>query len=246
MRPTRAVLTGHTRGLGAALAEELLARDIAVLGLARSQHRALAARYAADLREVELDLGDGAALQRWLAGGELQGWLAGSERALLINNAAVIGPVGTLEMQDPLQLAWALRVNVSAPLLLSAAFAAATTQLRDRRIVHVSSGAGRRAVAGWSLYGASKAALDHHARTVAADAVPGLRICSLAPGVIDTDMQAALRASDPAGFPQHARFVAMHAEGALAAPSAVAPRLLDHLLGEDFGAQPLADLRDLG
>ncbi len=239
----RAVLSGHTRGLGAALAAALLARGIATLGLARRGNAALAARYPQLLREVVLDLSDSAALQSWLDGGELHAWLAGAARVLLINNAGVVGPVGALDMQSPAQLARAVALNVSAPLMLAAAFAASNTA--ERRIVHISSGAARQPIAGWSFYCASKAALDHHARAVAADAVPGLHICSLAPGVIDTDMQAEVRASDPARFPQHARFVAMHAEGALLAPAVVAERLLGYLLGDAFGAQPVADLRDL-
>ncbi|MCK9367659.1 MAG: SDR family oxidoreductase [Metallibacterium scheffleri] len=240
---TKAVLTGHSRGLGAALAAALLARGIATLGLARRDNAALAARYPQLLREVVLDLSDSAALRSWLDGGELHTWLAGAARVLLINNAGVVGPVGALDVQSPAQLARAVALNVSAPLMLAAAFAASNTA--ERRIVHISSGAARQPIAGWSFYCASKAALDQHARTVAADATPGVRICSLAPGVIDTDMQAAVRASDPARFPQHARFVAMHAEGALLAPAAVAERLLDYLLGDAFGAQAVADLRDL-
>ena len=240
---TKAVLTGHSRGLGAALAAALLARGIATLGLARRDNAALAARYPQLLREVVLDLSDSAALRSWLDGGELHTWLAGAARVLLINNAGVVGPVGALDVQSPAQLARAVALNVSAPLMLAAAFAASNTA--ERRIVHISSGAARQPIAGWSFYCASQAALDQHARTVAADATPGVRICSLAPGVIDTDMQAAVRASDPARFPQHARFVAMHAEGALLAPAAVAERLLDYLLGDAFGAQAVADLRDL-
>ncbi|MHB1284653.1 MAG: SDR family oxidoreductase, partial [Metallibacterium scheffleri] len=242
---TKAVLTGHSRGLGAALAAALLARGIATLGLARRGNAALTARYPQLLREVVLDLSDSAALQGWLEGGELHAWLAGAAHVLLINNAGVVGPVGALDMQSPAQLARAVALNVSAPLMLAAAFAEAARATPDRRIVHISSGAARQPIAGWSFYCASKAALDHHARTVAADAVPGLHICSLAPGVIDTDMQAEVRASDPARFPQRARFVAMHAEGALLAPAVVAERLLGYLLGDAFGAQPVADLRDL-
>ena len=239
----KAVLTGHSRGLGAALAEALLARGIATLGLARRNHAVLAAHYPQLLHEVSIDLADSAALQSWLAGGELHAWLAGAACVLLINNAGVVGPVGALEVQTSAQLVRAVALNVTAPLLLAAAFAASSTA--ERRIVHISSGAAHQPIAGWSFYCASKAALDQHARAVAADATPGLRICSLAPGVIDTDMQAEVRASDPARFPQHARFVAMHAEGALVAPAAVAERLLDYLLGDAFGAQPVADLRDL-
>ena len=64
-----------------------------------------------------------------------------------------------------------------------------------RKLLLVSSGLGRRAMAGSASYCAAKAGLDHLARAVALEqaALPqGARIVSLAPGVIDTDMQLSL------------------------------------------------------
>ena len=241
----KAIVTGHSRGLGAAIANELLARDIAVLGLARRPHADLAAAYPQLLREVAIDLADAAALACWLDSGALRAWLADADAALLVNNAGMIGPVGTLSAQDSAGIARAVALNVGAPLVLAAAFALAGAALPDRRIVHLSSGAARRAIAGWSVYCATKAALDHHARSVAADAEPGLRICSLAPGVIDTDMQAEVRGSTPESFPLHAQFVEMKRSGALASPADCARRLVGHVLADSFGGQPVADLREL-
>jgi benzil reductase ((S)-benzoin forming) len=241
----KAVLTGHSRGLGAALAEALLVRGIPTLGLARRSNAELAARYPHLLHEVPIDLAESRELRSWRDGPVLRDWLAGAERALMINNAGMIGPVGWIDTQAPAELSRAVALNVTAPLMLSGAFAAATEGTTDRRIVHISSGAARRPIAGWSVYCASKAALDHHARTVSADAVPGLRICCLAPGVLDTDMQAEVRASDPTHFPLHAQFIDLHAEGALVDAAIVAVRLLDYVLGADFGAHAVADLRDI-
>jgi len=56
--PIRAIVTGHNRGLGAALAEQLLARGIAVLGLSRSRHATLKNHFPALLEEIELELAD--------------------------------------------------------------------------------------------------------------------------------------------------------------------------------------------
>ena len=57
----KAILTGHTRGLGAAIAQELLSRDIAVLGLARNRNAALRKQFPSIFREAEIDLADSAA-----------------------------------------------------------------------------------------------------------------------------------------------------------------------------------------
>jgi benzil reductase ((S)-benzoin forming) len=67
---------------------------------------------------------------------------------------------------------------------------------------------------------------------------------SLAPGVIDTDMQVQLRSGDPAGFPDRALFVGMHEQGQLASPAAAAAKVLAYLERADFGRNVLADVRD--
>lgn len=240
----KAILTGHSRGLGAAIASELLARNISVLGLARKTNALLARQFPALLRQAELDLADTALLSQWLAGDTLARFLEGSRTVLLLNNAGVVQPVGPLAAQTPEAIARAVCLDVAAPLMLAAALPAASPSAQERRILHVSSGAARQAYPGWSVYCASKAALDHHARAVALDKLPGVRICSLAPGVVDTDMQAEIRATPLENFPLRARFDALKRDGNLTPPADCARRLVDYLLDERFGDTPVADLRD--
>ena len=240
----KAILTGHTQGLGAALAENLLARGIAVLGIARKQNALLGNMFPGALEQVELDLSDSGALASWLAGDTLPRFLSGAGMVVLINNAGMLQPVGPLAGQDIKAIARAVALNVAAPMMLAGAVAAAGAG--ETRIVHVSSGAGRNAVPGWSIYGATKAALDHHARSAALDQAPRLRICSLAPGVIDTDMQAQIRGTTLEQFPLREKFDALKRQGGLSAPADCAQRLVDYLLSEKFGEMPVADLRELG
>lgn len=241
----QAILTGHSRGLGAAFAAELLGRGIPLLGIARQSNPALAAAYPGLLSEASLDLADADALRAWLDTSQLADFLSGNGGPLLlINNAGVLGPMAALDAQDPSEIAAAITINVSAPLLLSAALA--RRHAGELRIMHVSSGAARNPYPGWSIYGASKAALDHHARCVAADGRANLRICALAPGVIDTDMQTRIRATAEEDFPLKDKFVALKAEGRLSTPQNAARVAVDYLLSEKFGSQPVADLRELG
>lgn len=240
----KAILTGHSRGLGAAICDELLARNIPVLGISRTRNDAAAQRHP-ELEQVALDLADTSALAAWLASGELPRSLLGRTRVLLINNAGLVQPVGPLGTQDPATVARAVSVNVAAPLMLAAAVAA-QNYLAEVRVLHVSSGAGRNPYPGWSVYCATKAALDHHARAAALDGVPTLRVCSLAPGVIDTDMQAEIRSSPLEHFPLRERFKDMKRDGALASPQECAVKLVAFLLDESFGREAVADLRLLG
>ncbi|MBP6653541.1 MAG: SDR family oxidoreductase [Propionivibrio sp.] len=240
----KAILTGHTRGLGAAIAEQLLARDIPVLGLARSGNAALAARYPALLTEIALDLSDPATLLAALAGETVKDFVASAQSLLLINNAGMLQPVGRVEMQDAAAIARTVSLNVAAPLMLTSGIAA---QMKGRpcRVLHISSGAGRHAYPGWSIYCATKAALDQHASVIALDQSPGLKICSVAPGVVDTDMQTEVRAIPPEQFPMRERFIKMKNEGTLTPPSVAAGKLLDYLLSDAYGTVPLADVREL-
>jgi benzil reductase ((S)-benzoin forming) len=242
---TKAIVTGHTRGLGAALAEQLLARGIAVLGVSRSRHPTLAARFDGLLDEVELDLSDSTRVAAWLAGGALRDFTQRAERVLLVNNAGTVQPIGPCDVQDLGEIARAVSLNVAAPLLFAAAFTAATAGAGDRRIAHVSSGAARNAIAGWSVYCATKAALDHHARAVALDQSPALRICSVAPGVVDTDMQTEIRGAAADRFPSRARFEDLKRNGQLATPEQSATKLIGYLLSDGFGRVPTADVREL-
>lgn len=257
------VLTGHSRGLGAAVAQTLLAQGARVLGLARQGLTGLSEAPRAQLTEVQLDLADTVAVQAWLATGALSAWLSGAQQAVLVNNAGTVMPMGSPGILDARvggnaaspngytgqahhgALAQAIALNVTAPLVLTDAFVAATAQCADRRVLHVSSGAARSPYPGWSTYCATKAALDMHARAMQLDTVSRLRVASLAPGVIDTDMQADIRSADAVDFPLQARFVAMKQGGQLTDATDAGARLVAYVLSDAFGNDPTPDLRQL-
>jgi NAD(P)-dependent dehydrogenase (short-subunit alcohol dehydrogenase family) len=131
---------------------------------------------------------------------------------------------------------------------LTAAFLNATAQWTGaRKVLNISSGNGRRAIASMASYSAAKAGMDHYSRVVAIEesAKPnGAKICSLAPGIIDTDMQTQIRNTDPSAFPDKATFVEYKTGGHLLTPDAAAIRVLAYLARADFGANPVADVRD--
>jgi NAD(P)-dependent dehydrogenase (short-subunit alcohol dehydrogenase family) len=249
------ILTGASRGMGAALAEQLLQADRTLLCISRGAHPRLAAMAA----------GAGTTLCQWTldlaqpvpAATRLEAWLQARdgeafESATLINNAAALTQPGPLETSDAAELASALRIGLETPLLLTAAFLRATLAWRARRrgackVLNISSGLGRRAMAGQASYCAVKAGMDHFSRSVALDQAAAkhpVRIVSLAPGVIDTDMQTQLRAADPTRFPDRARFMQLKASGQLDSPEAAAAKVLAFLQRADFGLQPVADVRD--
>ena len=245
------IVTGSSRGLGAALVGQLLQPGHQLLGIARGDNPALQARADAAgvaLTQWRADLADPQPVAERLAA-----WLAGFDGGQvtsvnLINNAGVVGLPASLEKVPAATLSLALRAGLEAPLLLSAAFLAATSGWAGaRRVMNISSGLGRRAMAGSAAYCAAKAGMDHFSRAVALEqaGLPnGARIVSMAPGVIDTDMQAELRGADDAAFPERARFAALQAQGMLVSADDCARALLARLQRADYGTEVVADIRD--
>jgi NAD(P)-dependent dehydrogenase (short-subunit alcohol dehydrogenase family) len=241
------IVTGASRGLGRAIAAQLLQPGHHVLAIARrtdAAFAALATERGAAFSAWSQDLADAPAAARRLAD-----WLATQPRAdaVLINNAAALSEPAPLREGELDDLSNAVRVGLEAPLLLTAAFLRATADWgTDRRIVNISSGLGRRAMAGSASYCAVKAGMDHFSRAVALEEAArpgGARIVSLAPGIIDTDMQVQLRNADRSLFPEGAMFQSFKTEGQLDSPETAAAKVLRFLARDDFGREPVGDVR---
>ena len=244
------ILTGASRGMGLAMAQQLLAAGHDLLTLSRKPDEGLAAQAAQAGRRCEqwpqdLARADTAAarLETWL-----QGQHSGSLASVtLINNAGLVPRIAPLDDIPAVQVAEAMRVDLEAPMLLTGAFLRATAGWKlPRRILNISSGLGRRPMAAQAAYCAAKAGMDHFSRCVALEqaSLPnGARICSLAPGVIDTDMQVQLRTADAARFPDRGTFEGLKEKGMLTSPQEAAARVLAYLQRADFGANPVGDVR---
>jgi benzil reductase ((S)-benzoin forming) len=201
----------------------------------------------ANVRSIELDLSAPPAVVPGVKAALAGLKSAQYTEAVLINNAGVVAPVAPLARIDAEQLDINLRTNLAGPMLVMQAFIEATQGLAKKRlIINISSGAGRRPVSGWAAYCASKAGLDMATRVAALEAPPGLVICSLAPGVIDTPMQATIRDAKSEDFPDLARFQAMMAEGTLRPAADVADIILRHIDQGSFKHGALHDLREMG
>ncbi|HTQ08384.1 MAG TPA: SDR family oxidoreductase [Polyangiaceae bacterium] len=211
-----ALVTGGSRGLGAALGARLAEQGTRVVLVARNAAE-LAASVASvraaggDAHGIVADVGDKRAVYP-LAGAaaDLVGPLE-----LLVNNASELGPT-PLELlfdTDCEALERVLAVNLLGPFRLSKAVGGAMALRGSGTIVNVSSDAAVNAYAGWGAYSASKAALEQLGRVLAVElAEQGVRVLNVDPGEMDTAMhRAALPGADPA---------------TLAQPDAVARRLV--------------------
>ena len=245
------ILTGASRGLGLQLAKQLLSNDHVLLCISRNTNQdlgALAERSGFALEQLQFDLANSvevaAMLVRWLNSQSADLFSS----ATLINNAAVVPQLVPLSQAEPSDLAHSLRVNLETPMLLTSAFLRATQAWQiTRKVLNISSGLGRQAQASQAGYCAAKAGMDHFTRCVALDEAlkpQGARVCSLAPGVVDTDMQVQLRSAQASVFPGRNAYVNLKANGQLTSPAAAAAQVLGYLARSDFGSKPTGDVRE--
>ena len=224
MTPPTALLTGASRGLGAALAEALSPRGWRLVVDGRAPDR-LAATVAALPRPdlvtaVPGDVADPAHRAALAAA-------VGDRLDLLVNNASELGPTPLPRLADlpPAALERVLAVNTVAPLALVQAVLPALERAGGV-VLDVSSDAAVEAYEGWGGYGASKAALDQLTAVLAAEHST-LRVYAVDPGDMATDMH---RAADPAAT-------------GLPVPAAVVPALLRLVDGDrPSGRYRAADL----
>jgi NAD(P)-dependent dehydrogenase (short-subunit alcohol dehydrogenase family) len=250
------LITGHSRGLGAAITRQLLKDGHSVLGLSRGALSHPEDKTSGALVQQSLDLSNPGDVRRFLDSKTLHQFFQNASHAVLINNAGLLQPIGQAGTLNAAAIFDAVTTNLASVVALTDSFIRATQSVSDRRIVQLSSGAARSPYAGWSVYCATKAGLDHYTRCVALEiesnaevetesraSLRGLRIESLAPGIIDTDMQAEVRATSLSQFPMRPKFDQLKAAGALAHPDVVAKQLLTHVMSDRFGRQQLTDLR---
>jgi len=217
-----AVVTGASRGIGAGLADAFAARGMRLGVCARS---APPVPEGADALAAPVDVTDAHAVDRFATDvadrfGRIDLW---------VNNAGVLDPIGPLADADPTAVAAHLATNVLGVVHGTAAFA---RHVRSRpgggSLVNLSSGAATKAYRGWAPYCASKAAVEMLTEVVGLEeADAGLAAYSVAPGVVDTDMQAMIRSTPASAFPDVDRFHRLAHDGAFATPAWVAAWILE-------------------
>ncbi len=224
-----AFVTGVSRGLGEAIAMQLIAAGWHVTGIGRSAAPALT---GARFEWLRADLGDLHAASTAALAAMRAAAATAPSRALLVNNAAVAGPVGSLGTMDAAELAGSLAVNLVAPTVLANAFCAAFADATvERRIVNVSSGLAGRAMTGAALYSIAKCGMEMLTRALAVDhPEASFAAVTYRPGIIDTPMQAYMRTRPASELPDVAMFGQWHADGALVPPARVAATAIAHLV----------------
>ncbi|MFI7061381.1 SDR family NAD(P)-dependent oxidoreductase [Kribbella sp. NPDC050124] len=233
-------ISGASAGIGAALVATL-AGDAEIVDLSRrggtpgTQHVAVDLADPASWPVVEADF------RRRLAGFD-------GDTVVFIHNAATLSPLGPAGSTDSASYTRNVLLNSAAAQVLGDAFLRAVAGTdHDQHLIMLSSGAAHKPHEGESSYGAGKAAIDQWVRAVGLEQQrrhPGCRVLSIAPGSVDTAMQAELRAAADEAFPEASRFRDLEARGGLAKPEDVA-RTIWSLLDRDLPNGSVLHVKDL-
>jgi NAD(P)-dependent dehydrogenase (short-subunit alcohol dehydrogenase family) len=188
------IVTGASRGIGAAAAAELAKAGCRLMLVARSkaQVEQIAHQIGGNTAAMECDVSSWDAVQR----------VAEETRRrfgridALVNNAGVIEPIASIAEADPAEWARSIGINLTGAYYVIRAVLPAMIAAGGGTVVNVSSGAAIRPLEGWSAYCTGKAGLAMLTRAIALEhGRQGIRVFGFQPGTTDTDMQVTIRAS---------------------------------------------------
>ncbi|SDW24606.1 SDR family NAD(P)-dependent oxidoreductase [Paenibacillus sp. CF384] len=231
-----AIVTGTSRGIGEAVALELLTDGYEVYGLSRSESSLLAGRDR--FIPIPCDVADAEALEQTM-NRLFQEITADTDinELLLINNAAMLEPLKPIEAISASEMALHMQTSLLAPMLLCGRFIHHTrslTTLRRKTIINVTSGLAEYSAPSMSMYCSGKAALNMLTRCIAdeqRDETNPVHVFAFDPGMTDTQMQTVARGRDKVDFPLQTFFQTSYEQGKLRSTADVAAELI-RLLGE--------------
>ncbi|PSL50991.1 benzil reductase ((S)-benzoin forming) [Salsuginibacillus halophilus] len=227
------IVTGASRGIGAAVTQAAAGENTIIHAISRSQNDIAwekARTQGAEVIHYSCDLTNAESADKTLADIFHTHLPASGDTWVLINNAGMVSPVAPAGQAESNEIQHSLRVNVEAPLLLANRFTQALQAVDAfKMVINVSSGAGKQPITSWSSYCAAKAAVDMYTKTAGLEQKENehpVYFTAFAPGIVDTDMQSHIRSHSEDTFAHVDQFRAYKENNQLLAPETVAKALL--------------------
>jgi len=168
---------------------------------------------------------------------------------VLINNAGMVGDINHVGNLDNQKIIDCYNLNLITPVILTNNLIAKYTSLNcDKMVLNISSGAGRNPIDGWNIYCSTKAGLDMFSQVLKVESdidKSNIKVLSLAPGIIDTDMQIEIRKSSPSVFSNVERFINYKQDGELTSSSITAQKVLRFITENTLQKNVICSVRDL-
>ena len=243
------IITGTSRGIGEAMANQLMADNHHIFCISRTNNERLIEQareknvrlsyYPFDLNHLgEIDSLSDEIFSTITREAEITA-------IYLINNAGVLAPVAPIEQNTASSIIENVNVNLIAPMILASNFIRYSHELdTDKRIMNISSASARYLMPAQSCYSTSKAGLDSFSKSVSIEQSNQLyptKVVSVYPGMIDTQLQAEIRSVSKECFPYVDQFIQLAQEGKLQTPEYTAEKLIDMLFEKNYGNTVVVD-----
>lgn len=216
------IVTGGSKGIGKGIIDAYLSEGYQIFSISRTINKALN-----QVNQLIFDLSKADEIDQLLREIFEKFEVKEIEKITLINNAGTLGKIGRIE--DVTDIAQTVSLNTIAPLILTSTFISLTKGWKCKKhIINISSGAAQKPYYGWTVYCATKAAIDMMTKTIALEQESvgnGAKIIAIYPGVVDTEMQAQIRTSDKNSFATIDRFLELKATNSLANATTVGKQI---------------------
>lgn len=233
------LITGTSSGLGDGLARYLSSRSHMVYGISRKDNPKL--RKCASYQHVFSDLTDQKAMENAL-NPVLE---INQEWDLIVLNAGVLGEIGDMHEVSTESMKSVMEINLWANKYLLDFLI--KSKVRVQQVVAISSGAAVNGNRGWNAYSLSKAALNMMIQLYAKE-MPETHFSALAPGLVDTEMQAHIASLESdKRFPSFDRLREARGTDKMPRPLELAPKLLEAMdaLKTHYPSGSFADIRSM-
>lgn len=207
-----ALITGTGSGIGKSLAKLLLKEGYKVVGYSRTNNI-----NHPNFQFIQIDLSIIDNVRKISFPDNEDG------NVVLINNAATIGEILPFNKKKEGNIISEYNLNIITPSILSNKFI--NTYHQKKLILNIGSGAAKKAIPSWSTYCSTKAAIDRLSDTIAEEDILNLKVFSIHPGIVDTNMQSKIRNTKEVDFPLKNQFVEYYETDQLECSSIVARKI---------------------
>ncbi len=243
------IITGTSKGLGEALALRLLKEGNTLFCSSRKRNENLiksANEKNVAIHYFEKDLSSTEGIKEIMDQIFNVVDLENTEHISFINNAGIISPIKQFGKLTEKEIIENVNINLISPMIITNYFMSKLANFKgDKRIINISSGAGKKPVPSWGSYCVSKAGIDMITQVIASEEKEdGLKVISFAPGVMDTNLQIDVRSTNSDDFEMLDTFNGLKENGKLLDANYVAEKVESLLFTNEFEQGALKNVSD--